>query len=62
LQEATYRRYFAGVPARIENGIAIITADRVPLARVLDAVTALRGGREIAPPETGSAGLAARRR
>lgn len=62
MQEGTYRRYFRGVPAHIENGIAFIQADRVALSSVLDAVAALRRGGGIMPPETGSAGLAARRR
>jgi hypothetical protein len=59
--ESLYRRYFAGVPASLEGGLAIIAAERVPLTNVLRAIAEIRGDPSIAPPDTGSAGLAARR-
>ncbi len=55
-------RFFADVPAGIGSNDAFIEADRVPLDDVLRAVASLRGDASIAPPETGSAGLAALRR
>jgi hypothetical protein len=58
-----YRRFFAGVGARIDHGteedFATITAARMPLARFVSALEAIRNGSNITPPETGSAGLAA---
>jgi len=62
---ATYRRFFAGVEARIDpagdQDYATITAARMPLARFVAAIKAIRSGSNITPPETGSAGLAAHR-
>ncbi len=63
MQGVTYRRYFAGVAARIDQGTdydyATITADRLPLMMLVHAITDIRNGTSIAPPETGNAGLAA---
>lgn len=60
---AIYHRFFEGVAAEVggENDIARITADRVPLSAVLRAVAYLRHDASIAPPDTGSAGLASGR-
>jgi hypothetical protein len=58
----TYNRFFAGVPAVTYGTDSVyLTADRVPFWRVLRAVAFLRGDPSIAPPDTGSAGLAASR-
>lgn len=66
--EPTYRRYFGGIAADIqeygdESGrrYATITAERVPLTRMLAAFRGIRGAPRVIPPETGTAGLAARR-
>jgi hypothetical protein len=62
---AAYRRFFAGVEARIDpagdQDYATITAARMPLAQFAAAIEAIRSGSNITPPETGSAGLAAPR-
>ncbi len=59
----TYQRFFSGVPtASRYAGEVTLATDRVPLFRVLRAVAFLRGDPSIAPPETGSAGLASGRR
>ena len=60
----TYQRFFAGVAAEVGGEITIvrITAERLPLAAVLRAVAYIRGDPSIAPPDTGSAGLASGRR
>ena len=57
---STYAHFFAGVPFEGFAGSIIgqITGDRLPLATVLRAVAFLRGDASIAPPDTGSAGLA----
>lgn len=55
----TYRQYFSSLPTY--EGSYGLAADRVPLASVLRAVAFLRGDPSIAPPDTGSAGLAAGR-
>jgi hypothetical protein len=62
---AAYRRFFAGVEARIDpagdQDYATITAARMPFAQFVAALEAIRSGGNITPPETGSAGLAALR-
>jgi hypothetical protein len=57
MEPATYDRYFSGIASNEDR--TFITAKRIPLATVLRAVAGLRGDPSIAPPETGSAGLAA---
>ncbi len=59
----THARFFAGIPFEGFTGSTTgqITAERVPLASVLRAVTFLRDDASIAPPDTGSAGLASGR-
>lgn len=61
MTEAAYHRYFEGLPAEIEDGYARVTVDRMPLATLARAIRVARRG-TIVPPETGSAGLASRRR
>lgn len=62
MERATYDRYFARVPAtELGADAAYFTTGSVPLRDVLRAVADLRGDQSIAPPETGSAGLAAER-
>jgi hypothetical protein len=62
LSPETYQRFFAGLPASSRYaGELTLMAGRVPLARVLRAIAFLRGDPSIAPPETGSAGLASGR-
>lgn len=55
-----YHRFFEGISADVDDarGFAHITAERVPLSAVLRAVAYIRGDLSIAPPDTGSAGLA----
>ncbi len=58
---AMYRRFFSGVAAEMaeyDSRTMRITAERVPLVSVLRAVAYVRGDASIAPPDTGSAGLA----
>jgi hypothetical protein len=65
LSAPIYHRFFAGVGAEMvggDNDIVRITAERVPLAAVLRAIAYVRGDPSIAPPDTGSAGLASGRR
>ena len=58
----TYQRFFAGVPTSSRYpGEVTLAAGRMPLALVLRAIAFLRGDPSIAPPETGSAGLASGR-
>ena len=57
MTEAAYHRYFEGLPARIEQGYARLIVERMPLATLARAIRAARRT-EIAPPDTGSAGLA----
>jgi hypothetical protein len=59
MQPATADRYFSGVERQPQSGF--LTAPNVPLDMVLRAVAGLRGDPRIAPPDTGSAGLAAGR-
>ncbi len=62
MSPATYDRFFAGAPAATYGTDTVyLTADSVPLWRVLRAVAFLRGDPSIAPPDTGSAGLAGSR-
>lgn len=58
-----YHRFFEGVLAEVDDarGFAHISAERVPLSAVLRAVAYIRGDASIAPPDTGSAGLASGR-
>lgn len=56
-----YHRSFEGVDATLREGFAMITARRVPLASVLRLIAYIRGDASIAPPDTGSAGLASGR-
>jgi hypothetical protein len=58
-----YHRFFEGVPAEVDDarGFAGFTGERIPLTSVLRAVAFLRGDPAIAPPDTGSAGLASGR-
>ena len=60
MTEIAYNRYFKGLPATIEEGSARLTVDRMPLAALVHAIKAVRRG-VIAPPDTGSAGLASGR-
>ncbi len=55
----TYRLYFSGIETY--EGQYGIAAPDVPLSSVLGAVAFLRGDPSIAPPDTGSAGLASGR-
>lgn len=64
---ANYARYFPGVEGQIgEDGteggtLVFIQSPRVPLASLVTAILGVRAGpSRITPPETGSAGLAAR--
>lgn len=57
MDPAIYDRYFSGIATSEYR--QVITADRIPLTRVLRAIAGLRGDPSIAPPETGSAGLVA---
>jgi hypothetical protein len=67
MRGATYRRYFAGVEASIQHNpetgddYASLTAPRMPLAQMAAAIAAMRNPIRFSPPETGNAGLAARR-
>lgn len=67
MSEATYRRYFSGINAEVytqdygdgtSRRLATLKAERVPLVSMM---AMLRAETRIAPPETGSAGLAANR-
>ncbi len=62
MDEATYQRFFDGVPAlpRI-IGKEYFEPGHVPLSPVLRAIAYLRGDASSAPPDTGSAGLASGR-
>jgi hypothetical protein len=57
-----YHRRFEGTSADVRDDAnwAEITADRVPLSSVLQLASEVAGRALIAPPETGSAGLASR--
>lgn len=57
MREASYHRYFEGLPAEIRDGAASLTVERMPLATLARAIVAARRG-AIVLPETGSAGLA----
>jgi hypothetical protein len=59
-----YDAAFRGIASQPygESPVLEITADRVPLTTVLRAVAYIRGDPSIAPPDTGSAGLASGRR
>jgi len=56
MNPATYRTYFSGVLADVNDEFAFIKAPSVPPAMVLRAIEGLRGV-PITPPVTGSAGL-----
>ena len=66
LSESAYRRYFPNVPADLRDWgdnsgrrLATVAADRLPLSEFMAMLKAMRTA--IAPPDTGSAGLAANR-
>lgn len=63
MERATYDRFFRGAVdgEELTDGTVYITTGSVPLNSLLRAVTHIRGDPSIAPPETGSAGLAANR-
>jgi hypothetical protein len=59
MERATYNRYFsASTPSELNAESVYFIDGSVPLRDVLRAVAALRGDPSIAPPDTGSAGLA----
>lgn len=60
MTEGAYHRYFDWLPVTIEDGYARLTVERMPLATLARAISAVRRG-VIAPPDTGSAGLASGR-
>ncbi len=63
MSPGTYEKFFRGVQSRSYLPDRVdLTAERIPLSLVMRAVAYLRGDASIAPPETGSAGLASGRR
>ena len=60
VREGLYHRYFEGLSAQFQHGYASLDPGRVPLETLGGAVAGIRSS-VIAPPDTGSAGLASGR-